>query len=241
MTPRTVLNAVPSALTVGNAVAGLAAITAAGTARTTERALYVGLLLVVVGVLLDTIDGPLARALRAQSPLGGQLDSLADGVTFGLASAVLVWHGFVAFGHDVLGFALAAWWLAAVLLRLARFNLENDPSVPHLSFTGLSSPAAALLVTASVSFTAGHDASLWLPVVPAVLLPALMISRLRFVDLPKRYLARPRCLVELVPIPVLVPFVGFDGALGLFLAVFVLVSLVPSSRRAGVAETGAAS
>lgn len=110
--------------------------------------------LVFAGALFDVLDGLAARALGGGTPLGAQLDSLADMVTFGLAPAFLSYHlvggpmttGLVALG--VAGQAAAMAGHATVLLmpiasawRLARFNI--DARQTH-GFLGLPTPANAL-------------------------------------------------------------------------------------------------
>ena len=104
--------------------------------------------LIVAAALLDAVDGRVARALKAQSRFGAELDSLADFVNFGVAPAIVVYTwglgGLKGFG-----------WLAALVfscgmaLRLARFNamLEVDkPKWQSAYFTGMPAPAGAIVV-----------------------------------------------------------------------------------------------
>ena len=104
--------------------------------------------LIVAAALLDAVDGRVARALKAQSRFGAELDSLADFVNFGVAPAIVVYTwglgGLKGFG-----------WLAALVftcgmsLRLARFNamLEVDkPKWQSGYFTGMPAPAGAITV-----------------------------------------------------------------------------------------------
>ncbi len=106
--------------------------------------------LVVAAALLDAVDGRLARALKAQSRFGAELDSLADFVNFGIAPAIVVYTWGIA-GTGLKGFG----WLAALVfscgmaLRLARFNsmLEVDkPKWQSNYFTGMPAPAGAITV-----------------------------------------------------------------------------------------------
>jgi CDP-diacylglycerol---serine O-phosphatidyltransferase len=104
--------------------------------------------LVVIAALLDGVDGRLARALKAQSKFGAELDSLADFVNFGVAPAVIVFiwglTSLKGFGWiSVLVFALA------MGLRLARFNSMLDVEKPKWQsnyFTGMPAPAGAITV-----------------------------------------------------------------------------------------------
>lgn len=106
------------------------------------------LLWIVIGAVFDFFDGLSARALKVSSPIGKELDSLADVVTFGVAPAtilhyalsVLDYPAFLAPLASVLPYA--AFVLAAFsALRLAKFNLDERQS---LGFIGLPTPANAL-------------------------------------------------------------------------------------------------
>ena len=122
--------------------------------------------LVFLGMLLDSVDGWVARLTRTSSPLGGHLDSLADVVTFGVAPAYMMLQlirrhvggdqGIPIIGpeaDDALGkavWAVAVVYLCCAALRLARFNVS--PGRYRGRFEGLSSPPAAGMVLATVWF-----------------------------------------------------------------------------------------
>ena len=172
--------AVPSLVTLGNGIAGFAAIhfatkllppavIAAGADKAGDwvaRNLEIAAWLVLVGMVCDVLDGQLARLTRRTSDFGAQLDSLCDAITFGVAPAILVLRTvqsvlFPIVGEvDVLPKAFlagrAVWFIAALyasctIMRLARFNVENKPDLAyHMAFKGLPSPAAALSVVSLV-------------------------------------------------------------------------------------------
>jgi CDP-diacylglycerol--serine O-phosphatidyltransferase len=113
-----------------------------------ESRLELALALIVIAALLDGVDGRLARALKAQSKFGAELDSLADFVNFGVAPAVLVFTWGLG---DLKGFG----WISALVfacamgLRLARFNAMLDVDKPKWQsnyFTGMPAPAGAVTV-----------------------------------------------------------------------------------------------
>jgi CDP-diacylglycerol---serine O-phosphatidyltransferase len=111
-----------------------------------EQNFQVALLLLVLAAIVDGIDGRLARALKAQSRFGAELDSLADFVNFGVATALLVYI----WG---LGSLKGLGWIAVLVfaccLRLARFNSMLDVDKPKWQsnyFTGIPAPAGALAV-----------------------------------------------------------------------------------------------
>jgi CDP-diacylglycerol--serine O-phosphatidyltransferase len=100
--------------------------------------------------VFDTFDGLIARALGATSDFGKEYDSLADVVTFGAAPAVLVY----AWGLHVfekLGGGIAFLFLAAVSLRLARFNVQTSKT-DYRYFVGLPSPAGALILASMIFY-----------------------------------------------------------------------------------------
>jgi CDP-diacylglycerol--serine O-phosphatidyltransferase len=153
----------PTLITLGNLVAGFAAIHYAAKPIDSSgpwgwSSLTFAGVLVFLGMFLDAIDGTIARLTRSLSDLGAQLDSLADLVTFGVAPAFMMLR--IVSHHlgerTILGpeaddaFARAMWGVAAVYvcctaLRLARFNVETPAAAveDHLVFRGLPSPGAA--------------------------------------------------------------------------------------------------
>ena len=134
---------VPNFFTLLSLCAGVTAIRMA-----IEKRYELAIALIVAAALLDAVDGRVARALKAQSRFGAELDSLADFVNFGVAPAIVVYT----WG---LGELKNFGWLAALVfscgmgLRLARFNamLEVDkPKWQGNYFTGMPAPAGAITV-----------------------------------------------------------------------------------------------
>ncbi len=104
----------------------------------------------LIAAVFDTFDGLIARQLNATSEFGKEYDSLADVVTFGAAPAVLVY----AWGLHIferLGGGIAFLFLAAVSLRLARFNVQTGKT-DYRWFVGLPSPAGALTLAAMIFY-----------------------------------------------------------------------------------------
>ncbi len=102
-------------------------------------------LAILVAALLDTADGRVARWTRTESQFGAEYDSLSDMVAFGVAPALVAFS----WGLDNLG--QAGWvatfvYMACAALRLARFNTKGD----NRTFTGLASPAAAVIIACLV-------------------------------------------------------------------------------------------
>ena len=146
---------------------------------------------IFAAVVLDTADGYLARLLGAESPIGAELDSLADFVNFGVAPAMLIYQ------RDLHLVGWAGWLIAGVYvlatgLRLARFNVQSRlPKEPGQKnwFCGLPSTGAAVavLIADAAANTAllPYQASL---VMAALVLAAgmLMVSKVRVPALFKR-------------------------------------------------------
>lgn len=158
----------PTLCTLGNLIAGFAAIHFASKPAAVSDANLPGLssltmagILIFTGMFFDTIDGYVARLTKSMSEIGAQLDSLADIVTFGVAPAYMTLQlvskyylepgslSVISPAHDDL-FARVFWMVAAIYvactaLRLARFNVETGAAVldDHLFFRGLPSPGAA--------------------------------------------------------------------------------------------------
>jgi CDP-diacylglycerol--serine O-phosphatidyltransferase len=95
-------------------------------------------------MVLDSLDGRVARMTNTQSAFGEQMDSLSDMVSFGAAPALIVYEWALK-GLDKLGWIAAFVYCSGAALRLARFN-TNIAVVDKRFFQGLPSPAAAALV-----------------------------------------------------------------------------------------------
>jgi CDP-diacylglycerol--serine O-phosphatidyltransferase len=165
---------VPTLFTLGNLVAGFAAIHYAARPIDYEgpwgwTGLTLAGILIFVGMFFDGIDGSIARLTRSSSTIGGQLDSLCDMLTFGVAPAFmalrLVIGHFEGTGADawvigpdadsVLGkivWAIAAVYVCCAAMRLARFSVESGLSQvnDHRLFRGLPTPGAAGAVASLV-------------------------------------------------------------------------------------------
>ena len=134
-----------------------------------------------VAMVLDLLDGRIARLANATSDFGEQLDSLADIVSFGIAPAILVFAwGLEPLGR--LGWAAGFLWVTATAVRLARFNIQAKDD-DRRYFLGLPSPAAAGVPAATVFlFPVGlQDVAGALIALPLVVVPAgLMVSHVRY-------------------------------------------------------------
>ncbi|MEO7104539.1 MAG: CDP-diacylglycerol--serine O-phosphatidyltransferase [Gemmatimonadaceae bacterium] len=126
----------PSGLTIANLFFGIFAIVAASRGDPSKAGLYV-----VIAGIFDVFDGRVARATNTGSPLGSELDSLVDIVSFGVAPAMIMY--FAVLNHEGWDWVFSFAFIACAALRLARFNVEQAGR-PKRYFHGLPSPAAGL-------------------------------------------------------------------------------------------------
>ncbi len=142
---RITLAVLPTLLTLGNGVCGLAAIAIAMSDTLgwpPEQKLFVAGVLIFAGMVFDALDGSAARMTGQSSQFGAELDSLCDAITFGTAPAVIVWR-ISDLSPAKLTWAIGTLFALCVLIRLARFNVETTEDDTHEGFDGLPSPAAA--------------------------------------------------------------------------------------------------
>ncbi|TWU65885.1 CDP-alcohol phosphatidyltransferase [Crateriforma conspicua] len=142
---KVMLAVLPTLLTLGNGVCGLAAIAIAMSTTLQwpdEQKLFAAGMLIFGGMVFDALDGSAARLTGQASQFGAELDSLCDAITFGTAPAVIVWQISDRLPQR-LTWAIGVLFTLCVLIRLARFNVETGEDDPHDGFDGLPSPAAA--------------------------------------------------------------------------------------------------
>ena len=226
----------PSLATLGNAVCGFGAIYVchlnvhdAGTDPWTvgfaEHRFLVACYLLLLAMVFDALDGRLARWARHTTDFGGQLDSMADMLSFGAAPAMIALALFKYEAPDAplfvgrLVWAMGAIYVSCAAIRLARFNVINEHGEQaHMSFLGLPSPGAAAAVIGAVlihqelreTYNPIADGT-WKEILkglahavvytlPALTLAAglLMVSAFRFPHLVNKYLRGRRSIGRLI-------------------------------------------
>lgn len=136
---------IPSLLTSGNIFCGFYALIAAY-----KGSYELAALAILAAIILDGLDGRVARFANASSDFGTEYDSLADVITFGVAPAFLVYSCFLK-DLERLGLLAAFLFTACGALRLARFNLHSEDT-QKTDFLGLPIPAAAGLLASAALF-----------------------------------------------------------------------------------------
>ena len=176
---------IPNAITLCNLLAGCTGVVFALRGQFTAT-----LLCVLLSGLFDFFDGFAARKLHVVSPIGKELDSLADVISFGLSPAMslLAWYGAAQPALHWLGYA-ALLVAAFSAVRLAKFNLDERQSS---SFIGLPTPACALLVIPLCVYTQFTDGFLhilmstaWFIPVLSIVLSALLVCEIPMFSLKK--------------------------------------------------------
>ena len=166
----------PSLFTMGNMFCGYCCIVFAIRGEFATAAPFIGFAMV-----LDMLDGRVARMTGATSDFGIEFDSLADVISFGMAPALLsfMW-GLQPLGR--IGWAASFLFVAAAAVRLARFNIQSG-SQDKRYFVGMPSPAAAAVPAATVfAYPVGFQYPVHaVAVLAMVIVPAmLMVSTIRF-------------------------------------------------------------
>ncbi|MCC7179120.1 MAG: CDP-diacylglycerol--serine O-phosphatidyltransferase [Acidobacteria bacterium] len=165
----------PSLFTLANLFCGWACVIYAMRGDLTTAAPFIG-----IAIVLDMLDGRIARMTGTTSEFGLQLDSLADLISFGMAPAILAFQwGLAPLGR--LGWAVGFLFVTAAALRLARFNIQAHTDKRY--FVGMPSPAAAAIPAATVFYFPDGMQTYpqALPALAVVLVPALlMVSTIRF-------------------------------------------------------------
>lgn len=203
--------------------------------------MYYGSIFIGIAALCDMLDGMVARALKVFSPIGKDLDSLADVVSFGVAPSVilfkLLWDACMGEKNamDVSMLAMAPAFLVACFaaLRLARFNITSDQQKNH--FIGMPVPAVGIFVGSLplIVWYNPYNIAAWLQhkwtlYIIIALVCWLMVSGIRFIKMiPSRW-----SIATMWPqlVVVIVGIAGFlflsVAAIPLAFIVYVLLSLV---------------
>src|SRR5256886_10926481 len=202
----------PSLLTTGNLFCGFFALLLTVEGRFSEAALAI-----FVAMVMDLLDGRVARLMKATSQFGVEFDSLADVVSFCVAPAFLV------YSFALKDLSRPAWFGAFLFvicgaLRLARFNVQTG-SVDRRFFIGLSTPAAAGVVASIVILLQGDEPTRAVRVALAItsyVLALLMVSTFRYWSFKEIDFARRRPVETLLVVVLAIMIVATHHELFLF-------------------------
>jgi CDP-diacylglycerol--serine O-phosphatidyltransferase len=248
------ITVLPSLVTLINGICGFAAIVFAsrmGQAGADGLNVYrhqfpffsMSCYMIFLAMLADMLDGHLARMSQNTSSFGGQLDSLCDVISFGVAPAFLmlrVVENSFTFSPAIDVFIYRFLWLTAAIyiscaaIRLARFNVENEEDeASHMSFSGLPTPAAAGVITSLIILNQdivkqldgtytffsymGHNVIIAsLPFV-AIGISILMVSRVRYPHILNQYLRGRKPFAHLIRVIAFIVIIIFSFEVALVL------------------------
>jgi CDP-diacylglycerol---serine O-phosphatidyltransferase len=183
-TPHKTMYILPNAFTVGSIVCGFFAIILALRGDNGPVDILRASLLIGLSMILDGMDGRVARLTNTQSAFGVQLDSLADVIAFGVAPAVVIYEWALS-GLGIAGFFAASTFIVCGAARLARFNVqaaEDDGASTH--FTGIPIPCAAGVLASFMlmNISAGRSSAglEWLSVLLVLVMSGLMVSTVKY-------------------------------------------------------------
>lgn len=227
----------PSLVTILNGVCGFTAIIFASKDPGSKIGPYscyaIAGYLVILAMVADMLDGRLARMSKNTSSFGGQLDSLCDIISFGVAPAFLMLKvldyellqagmGDEKLLHRFIWLAGAA-YISCAAIRLARFNVENEEDESaHMSFVGLPTPAAAGVIVSLIIFHqetlpevldksgfgyafCGSAIMFALPVL-GLSVAMLMVSRFRYPHVLNQYLKGKKPFAQLIRVLLVLAF-----------------------------------
>lgn len=180
--------ALPSCLTVGNLFLGIMSIIFA-----LQNQWQYAAIMVIIGMLLDGLDGRVARMLNAQSEFGKELDSLSDLVSFGVAPAMIMYVTLLQHAGP------AGWFLTAIFpicgaLRLARFNVQ--PGEPGY-FIGLPITAAGGIL-ATMALYNEYVENQYILMLAMLFLSYLMVSQIKYPTFKK--MKMPKIAFVIIPL-----------------------------------------
>jgi CDP-diacylglycerol--serine O-phosphatidyltransferase len=256
----------PSLITLLNGTCGFASIVfaaRAGQSDVTSFNVYnhqfpffsMSCYMIFIAMLADMLDGHVARISQSTSSFGGQLDSLCDVISFGIAPAFLMLQvvenrvSFVNPAFDVFVYRFlwltAAIYLGCAAIRLARFNVENEEDeASHMSFWGLPTPAAAGVIASliilnqdiiknlNINYTSlSHiEYNIIIAALPFVTLAVsiLMVSRIRYPHIVNQYLKGRKPFAQFIKAIafIVIIIISFEVALVLIFCTFALSGVV---------------
>ena len=194
----------------------------------------VALLFIIIGAVFDFFDGMSARLLGVSSPIGKELDSLADDITFGFAPSAIIF-GYLCTFHIHLPFVpfLAFVMAAFSALRLAKFNLDERQA---LGFIGLPTPANALfwgsLIVGLQQHNICFDGLEWVILVGSFISSYLLIAEIPMFALKFKHWGWKGNEIKYIFLLTCIPLLLFLGISGFaaIIAWYVVLSVIANKR-----------
>lgn len=234
----------PSMLTLSNLAAGIVSILFSIQGHFTMAAWAI-----ISGIIMDMLDGRVARWANATSQFGVELDSLCDLVTFGVAPGILMFQvALEPLGRP--GFGITVFFAMTAALRLARFNVRSHAGETSTHFVGLPVPAAAgILASFVLSYELFGDVSMTFKTIPLLMkrmpklfesvpiammvLSFLMVSSVQYGNFKQLKLGRPKSIqtFALLLVGVLLIFAYPQNMIFIVFSLYVLSGLTSLAWR----------
>jgi len=228
---------IPNTLTCGNLLSG-----AIATVQALEGDFATAFLFIILGAVFDFFDGMAARALDAHSPIGGELDSLADDITFGLAPSAMLFAllqqmPYPAFMKPIEGYFPYIAFVIAIFsaLRLAKFNIDTRQKC---SFIGLPVPAnalfwASLIKGGSAYFTSSSPYYVILLAITACIFSGLLISEIPMFSLKFKNLKWNNNKISIIFLVICIPILALlkDLSFTAIVLWYILLSLFTQKKQ----------
>jgi len=221
---------IPNTITCCNLISGCIA-----TYYAFQGDFLMALLFIIIGAVFDFFDGMSARLLGVSSPIGKELDSLADDITFGFAPSAIVF-GFLSplTSHLSPLIAFLAFIMAAFsALRLAKFNLDERQA---LGFIGLPTPANALFWGSLIVGLQQHDVAFsgmeWVILVSTFISSYLLIAEIPMFALKFKHWGWKGNEIKYIFVLSCIPLLLFLGVSGFaaIIAWYVVLSVIANKR-----------
>lgn len=228
---RVTRSVIPNLFTLMNLFGGFMAITRIAAGDLMGAAGFI-----MLAAMFDVLDGAVARLTKSTSEFGGELDSLCDAVSFGVAPAFMLYKAHFQLQGDV-GVVLASLPALAGVLRLARYNVQSAANTDKRYFRGMPIPAGALTILSyTLFYHSGPQSTIipndWKPVVITLVTLAvagIMVSTIKYDAVPtpsaKVFRERP-ILMGYFALGIVITIVSKGVLLFPFMLSYMLIGLV---------------
>ena len=221
---------IPNTITCLNLISGCIA-----TDYAFESDFGMALLFIVIGAVFDFFDGMVARLLHVSSPIGKELDSLADDITFGFAPSAIVFSFLCSFHIHFPLIPFVAFVMAAFsALRLAKFNLDERQA---MGFIGLPTPANALfwgsLIVGGGDWISSLPYAVWMILAMVLFSSYLLVAEIPMFALKFKTWGWKGNEIKYVFLATCIPLLIVMGVSGLaaIIAWYVVLSVVNNSEK----------
>ena len=226
---------IPNSITCCNLICGCIATVCAAHAYEHPASYVWAVAFIILGAVFDFFDGMTARLLGVSSPIGKELDSLADDITFGFAPSAIIFSYLCTFHIHAPFVPFLAFVMAAFsALRLAKFNLDERQA---LGFIGLPTPANALfwgsLIVGLDQYEVEFEGLEWVILIGTFISCYLLIAEIPMCALKFKHWGWKDNEIKYVFLLTCIPLLLFLGIIGFaaIIAWYVILSMVTMKKQ----------